>query len=147
MISEDILKKAVNSILLVDFSLAKTDYKKNLPKDVQKDLTELAKKQGVTGSTSDLESKISLWGSYHGEFNDLILTDPALTLVISGVCCGNIPRSPVSPGRITNLASPENIASSALTTSTCIVFAIVYLWILFKWDNKNAITKCFWLFR
>ena len=62
MISEDILKKAVNSILLVDFSLAKTDYKKNLPKDVQKDLTELAKKQGVTGSTSDLESKISLWG-------------------------------------------------------------------------------------
>ena len=73
MISEDILKKAVNSILLVDFSLAKTDYKKNLPKDVQKDLTELAKKQGVTGATSDLESKISLWGSYHGEFNDLIL--------------------------------------------------------------------------
>ena len=36
MISEDILKKAVNSILLVDFSLAKTDYKKNLPKDVQR---------------------------------------------------------------------------------------------------------------
>src|SRR5450830_1516732 len=45
-------------------------------------------------------------------------TEPGLIRVMSGVWPGRIPSSPASPGRATNLASPEKIDSSALTTST-----------------------------
>ena len=38
--------------------------------------------------------------------------------VISGVWRGYTPSSPASPGSETNVASPEKIDSSALTTST-----------------------------
>src|SRR3954471_3423052 len=38
-----------------------------------------------------------------------------------------MPSSPASPGRTTNSASPEKIASSALTTSTWMVAAAILL--------------------
>jgi hypothetical protein len=48
-------------------------------------------------------------------------TAPGLMRVISGVCRGSTPSSPLSPGSATNLASPEKMFCSAETTSTWIV--------------------------
>ena len=53
-------------------------------------------------------------------------TAPGRMRVISGVWRGKMPSSPASPGSATNLASPEKIDSSALTTSTWMVFAMAF---------------------
>ena len=49
-------------------------------------------------------------------------TDPGRMRVINGVWRGKIPSSPASPGNATKRASPEKIDSSALTTSTWMVW-------------------------
>src|SRR5437868_2464533 len=51
-------------------------------------------------------------------------TVPGLMRVSNGMCSGRMPSSPPSPGAMTIEASPEKIEASALTISTCNVFAI-----------------------
>src|SRR5574344_2812563 len=53
-----------------------------------------------------------------------IRTEPGLMRVISGVCLGKMPSSPASPGNATKRAAPEKMDSSALTTSTWMVFIL-----------------------
>src|SRR5690606_32454991 len=55
----------------------------------------------------------------------LMRTAPGRMRVISGVWPGKMPSSPDSPGSATNSASPEKISSSAETTSTRIVCAML----------------------
>src|SRR3954471_24936671 len=52
---------------------------------------------------------------------------PGLMRVSNGVCSGRMPSSPPSPGAMTISASPEKICCSALTMSTWIFFAMLFL--------------------
>src|SRR5574340_964915 len=70
------------------------------------------------------ETKITSSSSWNGT---LMRTEPGLMRVRRGAWRGAMPSSPASPGTTTISAWPENRFCSALTTSTCIVIAMMAL--------------------